>query len=385
MTTTDIAADIAIVGGGLAGGLTAYALSVARPELSIRLIEPAGAFGGNHIWSFFETDIALEDRWIVEPFVSHKWRGYDVAFPSHRRTLDGVYHSIRSANFDRVLRERLPAGTAVRGGAVSVSKTRVSLNDQTHIDAGGVIDARGGADFSHLQAGWQKFVGLELRTTTRHGVTRPMVMDATVEQIDGYRFVYVLPFAEDRLFIEDTYYSDTPGFDRKDIEARVLAYAAAHGWEVAEIVHREEGSLPVTMGGDFGAYWASGDGDAGRIGARAALFHATTGFSLPDAVRTASLIAKLPDLSGETIANALEGHARDAWARGGFYRLLDRMLFRVAEPHLRYKVLERFYTLHPGLIQRFYAGRTSAFDKMRILAGKPPVPFFKAFTVLKET
>ncbi len=381
MTTT----DIAIVGGGLAGGLTAYALSVKRPDLSIRLIEPAPVFGGNHVWSFFETDIAAEDRWIVAPFVSHKWQGYDVAFPAHRRTLEGVYHSIRSQEFDTTLRALLSTDTPVRAGAVEVSATRVGLNDQTHIDAKGVIDARGGADFSKLEAGWQKFVGLELRTTTPHGVTRPMVMDASVEQIDGYRFVYVLPFAEDRLFVEDTYYSDTPGFDRKIIEARVIEYAAAHGWDVAEIVHREEGSLPVTMGGDFDAYWASGDGDAGRIGARAALFHATTGFSLPDAVRTAAMIARLPDLSGDALAKALEAHAREAWAKGGFYRLLDRMLFRVAEPAKRYKVLERFYTLRPELIQRFYAGRTTVFDKMRILAGKPPVPFFKAFTVLRES
>jgi lycopene beta-cyclase len=380
MTTT----DIAIVGGGLAGGLTAYALSVRRPDLHVRLIEPAPAFGGNHVWSFFASDIAEQDRWIVAPFVSHKWEGYDVAFPGHRRTLGGTFHSIRSQDFDPKLRALLPGEVPVRAGAVDVSPTRVVLDNQGAINARGVIDARGGADFSQLDAGWQKFVGLELRTSRPHGVTRPMVMDATVEQIDGYRFVYVLPFGDDRLFIEDTYYSDGPEFDQKTLEARVLAYAKAHGWEVAEIVHREEGALPVTMGGDFNAYWASGNGDAGRIGARAALFHATTGFSLPDAVRTASLIAALPDLTGASLAKALEAHAREAWARGGFYRMLDRMLFRVAEPEKRYQVLERFYTLHPALIQRFYAGRTTMFDKMRILAGKPPVPFFKAFTVLRE-
>jgi lycopene beta-cyclase len=381
MTTT----DIAIVGGGLAGGLTAYALSVKRPDLSIRLIDPAPAFGGNHVWSFFDSDIADEDRWIVEPFVSHRWAGYDVAFPAHRRTLDGHFNSIRSQDFNPKLRAMLSPEAPVCAGAVEVSATRVALDTQAHIDAKGVIDARGGADFSKLDAGWQKFVGLEFRTSHPHGVTRPMVMDASVEQIDGYRFVYVLPFAEDRLFIEDTYYSDGSGFDRAALEARIWAYARAHGWDVVEVVHSESGALPVTMGGDFDAYWASGEGEAGRIGARAALFHGTTGFSLPDAVRTAAMIAALPDLSGEALARALQAHARNAWARGGFYRMLDRMLFRVAEPELRYKVLERFYTLPPALIQRFYAGRTTMFDKMRILAGKPPVPFFKAFTVLRES
>ena len=49
--------DIAIVGGGLAGGLAALALAAKRPELDVRLIEP-DAIGGNHIWSFFDSDIA---------------------------------------------------------------------------------------------------------------------------------------------------------------------------------------------------------------------------------------------------------------------------------------------------------------------------------------
>ena len=50
------------------------------------------------------------------------------------------------------------------------------------------------------------------------------------------------------------------------------------------------------------------------------------------------------------------------------------MLFAAAEPGLRYKVLEQFYTLDRGLIERFYAGRSTLADKARILIGKPPVP-----------
>src|SRR6478609_9531929 len=39
--------DVAIVGGGLAGGLIALALAEARPEVSVRLIEAGAAPGGN--------------------------------------------------------------------------------------------------------------------------------------------------------------------------------------------------------------------------------------------------------------------------------------------------------------------------------------------------
>ncbi len=380
----ELSCDIAIVGGGLAGGLTAYALSVRRPDLDIRLIDPGATFGGNHVWSFFTSDIAPGDRWIVEPFIDHRWTDYETRFPAHRRTFHAPYNSIRSQSFDRHLRAALRPETPLRAAAVTVSPTQVYLDDQASIRAGGVFDGRGVGDLTTLDFGWQKFIGQEFRTARPHGVINPIVMDATVDQIDGYRFVYVLPFGPDRIFIEDTYYSDGPEIETADLRARIADYAAAHGWEIAETIHEEIGALPVTMGGDFEKYWASG-GEAAKIGVRAALFHGTTGFSLPDAVRTASLIASLDDLSGPAIATAMHGFARASWARGGFYRLLDRMLFRAADPHDRYKVLQRFYGLHPALISRFYAGRTNAFDKMRILAGKPPVPLGRAIKAFRET
>lgn len=44
--------DIAILGGGLAGGLIALALHRARPDVRVKLIEADDMFGGNHVWSF---------------------------------------------------------------------------------------------------------------------------------------------------------------------------------------------------------------------------------------------------------------------------------------------------------------------------------------------
>jgi lycopene beta-cyclase len=35
----DIRCDVAIVGGGLAGGLIAYALAARRPDLDVRIVE----------------------------------------------------------------------------------------------------------------------------------------------------------------------------------------------------------------------------------------------------------------------------------------------------------------------------------------------------------
>ena len=49
------------------------------------------------------------------------------------------------------------------------------------------------------------------------------------------------------------------------------------------------------------------------------------------------------------------------------------MLFG-APPERRLRVFERFYRLEEGLIERFYAGRSTLADRARILCGKPPVP-----------
>ena len=54
-------------------------------------------------------------------------------------------------------------------------------------------------------------------------------MDATVPQADGFRFVYVLPLAEDRVLVEDTYFSDTDLLEREALRERALAYAQEKG------------------------------------------------------------------------------------------------------------------------------------------------------------
>jgi lycopene cyclase len=119
-----------------------------------------------------------------------------------------------------------------------------------------------------------------------HGLSRPIVMDAKVAQIDGYRFVYCLPFDEDHVFVEDTYYSDTPTLNPEALRGRITEYASRRGWVVSDIGHEETGCLPVAMGGHFDRFWATG-GQGARAGLRAGLFHPLTGYALPDAVRTA--------------------------------------------------------------------------------------------------
>jgi lycopene beta-cyclase len=116
---------------------------------------------------------------------------------------------------------------------------------------------------------------------------------------------------------------------------------------------------------------------------RAALFHATTGYSLPEAVRLADAVAAAPDLRGPALCALTRERSRRTWRHGRFFRLLNRMLYRAARPEQRYRVLEHFYRLPEPLVARFYAGRPTLRDKLRILSGRPPVPLGRALRALR--
>ncbi|RIA44603.1 lycopene beta-cyclase [Hephaestia caeni] len=374
--------DVAIVGGGLAGGLIALALAERCPALDVRLIESGDRIGGNHLWPFFASDIDADDDWIVAPLIGHRWPAHRVRFPAHERRIGTGYRTIESARLDAVVRAALGAKAMTGCKALAANQHAVVLADGRRIEARGVIDARGAGDLSLLDLGWRKTVGRELELATPHDIDAPVIVDATVAQEDGYRFVCSVPFSATRMVVEECCYSDTRAIDRDGMVARIDAYAAARGWQVTAVRREEAGALPVVQDGDFEGYWQSGGHNVAKAGMRAGLFHPTTGDALPDAVRTAALIARQHDYSGAALHDLLYGAARAAWARRGFYRMLARMLFRAAEPEARYKLPERFYRLDPALVGRFHAGRSTIGDQMRILTGKPPVPIGRAITAI---
>jgi lycopene beta-cyclase len=47
--------------------------------------------------------------------------------------------------------------------------------------------------------------------------------------------------------------------------------------------------------------------------------------------------------------------------------------------------MQRFYGLPEDLIARFYAGKLTLTDRLRILSGKPPVPVLAALQAIMTT
>lgn len=375
--------EIAIVGGGLAGGLIALALHRRNPHMAIALIERDKVLGGNHRWSWFAGDLDAAGQALMAGFRKTEWTGYEVRFPSYRRRLRADYLSLASSNFDAALRRDLPAEMIMTGAEVAeVTSSGVVLASGEPISARAVIDCRSFASSGSLSGGWQVFMGRHLRTPEPHGLDAPIIMDAAVDQHGAYRFVYTLPLAADELFVEDTYYADSPVLDRSALSGRIDAYCRAQGWD-GQIIGGETGVLPVITSGNFAAWRGESavDGVA-AAGARGGFVHPLTSYTLPIAVANALAIAGEAELPGVQLSAFVDARARRHWAQTGFYRALGRMLFNAAEPERRYRIFERFYRLPQPLIERFYAARSTMADKARILTGKPPVSIVRAIKAL---
>ena len=375
--------DLILAGGGLANSLIAWRLHTTRPTLRILLLEAANRIGGNHTWSFHDGDLSAQQRQWLAPIVAARWPRYDVIFPDFARTLDSGYASVTSTGFARVIEGALGPALRVNVRIETLSPTTVTLADGAVLRARAVIDGRGVRATNHLALGYQTFLGQEVRLAAPHGLSAPIIMDASVEQQGGYRFVYVLPFDAHNLLIEDTHYVDSGAWEPERLRANIAQYAQARGWRIAELLREEHGSLPIVLAGEFEEYWADLAGQP-CAGLRAGLFHSTTGYSLPHAVRLAERIATLmdkgADFSAPHLFAAIRDEAKREWRQQRFFRLLNRMLFLAGSPDMRWRVMQRFYRLPPRLIEHFYAGRLSLGDKARLLTGKPPVPLLAAFS-----
>ena len=283
--------DIIFVGGGLANTLAAYRIAHRHPNLRLCLLERGPVLGGEHTWSFHTSDVSAEQMAWLQPFVTYAWPRQEIRFPNRRRVLDVGYNSIASATLHHTASAKFGDAIRLNCPIDTITQHSVITSGGEELTARCVIDGRGLAPSDSLALGYQTFLGLEIETAEPHGQRHPIIMDATIDQLDGYRFVYTLPFADNRILIEDTYYNDTDGYDETALETRIADYAAARGWTISRIVRRENGILPIVLAGDIDAFWDADHSSLPRTGLRAALFHPVTGYSVPDAVRVADLLS----------------------------------------------------------------------------------------------
>lgn len=367
--------DVIIVGGGLQGGLIAMALLERWPEVRLVVIERASHFGGNHTWCLHPEDAPAAAKRLLEPLVVYRWPGYDVRFPGLLRRLAGPYAAVTSTRLHEVLCSRLAASqhaTAYLDRSVTQLRAdEVVLDNGQCLRAKWVVDAQGPTASAAAGAcGYQKFVGLELELERPHGLRVPRLMDMLAEQGDGFHFMYVLPFSERRLLIEDTTFSRSPELAAEQCEQQAWSYLRSNFVADARLVRREQGVLPMT--------WSAHGSppEVGRplvVGYRGGYFHPATGYSFPVALGVAlSLSQGLKDGSPvAALAVQWQHHRRQA----RLAEALNWLAFHAFAPEEMWHVFERFYHLPEPLIHRFYALRGTPADWLRIVVGRPPRGF----------
>lgn len=365
--------DYLLAGGGLQNCLLALLVLDERPEARVTLVDRGDRLGGNQTWSFHAADLPARCEPALGPAVHRSWDDYDVRFPAYERTVDSGYRTILSRELHALVEQRLaevPHGRLLlRTEIESVGRDHVTLADGTTLHGRVVVDARGlAARPADAGAGYQKFLGLELRLRRPNPSTRPMLMDACVPQVDGFRFFYVLPLSPDRVLVEDTRFSDTPDLDPDEMGAGVLAYAAENGLDVDETVRSESGVLPMPW--TMPTTWTH---DLPlRAGYAGGFLHPATGFSFPIAARLARHLA---DHGADAPLDGWEAFLRRHRRQYRYAALLNRLAFSAYGPTERYHVFERFYRLRTPLIERFYRLELSPADQARLLVGRPPRGF----------
>jgi len=422
--STEHTFDYILVGGGLQSGLIVMAVRHHQPNASVLVIEQQRQLAGNHTWSFHPNDVPASARPWVTPLIEYQWAGYDVRLNDFRRRLDLAYASISSSYFAEVITRQFPARQLV---ATTHEPNVISMNDRSDgspsapvsadrefdgsceglllgktvtalsknsvtVDSGEVycgrlvVDCRGPnhrGPTIFARCGYQKFWGFEIESEVDWPSLEPTVMDDAVDQTDGFRFIYSLPFERRRILVEDTRFSNSPALDRSECYAKVTAYLNTLGIKRWKIIREESGVLPMPVSSELlPGCIDSHAKDSIAGGYAGGWFHAATGYSFPLAVAFAETIAtSSPDTSSQAI-DALAARHR---SRSQFGRFLNRLLFCLVKPKTRHQIFRRFYSvLSNKAIARFYSHQFTVKDAAKIVIGVPPrglrlIQFLKSF------
>ncbi len=373
--------DYILVGGGLQSGLVLLALKHYQPQAKVLVVERCERLGGNHTWSFHPKDVsATADAWLAS-LVEYRWPSYQVRLKRFEKRINLSYASISSEHFASMVMR------SVGDGGASVVRTNTDVTEITRnaiMTSKGetfsgrlVLDCRGpvpSSALSYSSCGYQKFWGFEILLQSDWPFDGPIVMDDRVDQSDGFRFIYSLPFEPRRVLVEDTRFANDSAIDRDECLAQVRRYLVAMGVVDWSIVREEHGILPMPISSELlpgtNGQFKTGAAQALRGGYAGGWFHAATGYSFPLAIAFAEAVARSTPESAELELLKLAAIHR---TRSQFGRFLNRLLFQLVKPSTRYQIFRRFYrVLSNDAIARFYSHQFTWRDAFRVVIGLPP-------------
>ncbi len=374
--------EYVILGAGCAGLSFCYYLLEQGAETPILILDRKSSFEDDRTWCFWDA----EDT----PFshlAARRWNswGLRAGDESVVQTFDeSPYLCLTGAAFYRYALEEISAYPNVTLRLDEDVEDYKEYAGITYVKTPGktytakyVLDGRGLPSGSPVfeeareKARWvpQRFLGLRLRT--ERPVFDPEVctlMDFSVSQDLGPRFMYVLPFGEREALVENVYLSEGKT-SREEHHAEISGYLDdRYGLAPGDYVvdGEEQGYIPMT---DYRF--------PRRLGERAFSMGMLGGETRPSTGYTFLRIQRYC----RSLAESLE---RDGSVPGSIHpqrlNLLDGIFLRymLEHPEKLPEIYGRMFAgLQPEPLIRFLTERSSPVDELRLVMALPKMPFIK--------
>jgi lycopene beta-cyclase len=368
--------DAVIAGGGLSGlSLAAHLAARGWSDRSVLVIDEGGPAPPATCWAFWSARPGLLDSAVSRTFrqVAVHAGGTSSVLPLGPYR----YRVVRRPDLSRAVTGVVAGcpGFAVRPGRVERVGDGIDLAEVTvdgeRLRSSWVFDSVSPpprdtpADARLAFTGWK--VHCDRPTFDPH---TPILFDFRTPQAGGARFVYVLPDAPHRALVELTEFVPRHGrpADTADRCEALAAYLRdVLGSRAYTIARTESAVLPLR------AYPPSRAGRRVlRIGARAGLVKATTGYAYQRIQRDSVAIAR---------SLVRHGHPFDVPSSRRRHRLLDAVLLDVLdhEPAQLERAFIRLFSTNPAeRVLGFLDEDSNLRDELRLIISLPPAPYLRA-------
>lgn len=359
--------DLVIAGGGVAGSLLFDALMRLHPRIKAVLIERSSLLAGEQTMTIREPEAPpnLKD-WILD-LASASYPTHQYRFPQYVRELNEPLYVLKSSELSKRLFSKYGSKILIHQEVLSEEKTEdralVTLSSGLQIETETLILARGWGPLPEANSGgYQKFVGLDLELESPHLITTPIMMDAQVPQIDGARYLTILPLTETSLFVRDNYISKHAILKSERIEAEIKTYVEKHHGKIRNVLRRESGIIPLGQ-----LHPSPHQAAFPQIGAEALSINPLGGAALTGLFHQIEAVANTSSLSPRTIQRALSTSAQRHLKARHLDLFLHQLLQADPDPSRRFLIYSSLYQLPAPLLERVLSGRTSHKDRLVIL------------------
>lgn len=363
------------MGGDLTGALLAYRLKKARPYKKVVLIEQNNQIGQNRHWCFHGCELPNTQIGWLRPLLSQTWNLVRINFPDLQKTLRGSFHHLSAATLDKTLRSLLKEDLLTGQKAEEISSSHVITQCGVTWESPLVLNTV--APKINTHQGYLESGMLCLRLKASHHLPFPIAYDAVCPQLEGFRYLSVVPLGGRELFIKDTRFMKKPPDQTASMKSDILSYLYNLNWKTDEILSFSQTVSPLPTKVLPSQIMPLGHNDPAPVGMAANFFNYALGNSLAASIEIADMIGQSGRWSSSLAKASLKKFEETFVPRQSFNSYVNKLVLQETQPEESYQIWENFFKLPPETLDNFYAGRLSVMEKLKIVTAKSPVPLYR--------